>query len=710
MFHDPFRRLGLLALLIGGCGGAPDADDGAAGEPLVLPEHYAHSIAAVGVRGAKRSFQIGSGSVAGTGEAGIQWTVTSPRDPMKTSPIYFERDGVPVAHWWVTSARESVHFEAAAVSVPALGDSAPMLVVRVTTNWLDRAPDLTVLEARIVSRADGPSFIPWDASPDTSFVEAWSGNMALRNGRVVAIMAPNRRSKSVHPSRSNPATTTDRTGSRLVAHYRERLGPGHKLVKKFMIPAYPLEPAIAARVVKQLTFGRAAATSRAMWRAQLAEGATLHTPDSLVNAAWRAGVVTLLLSQERAGDDTIAIGNPFQYRDVWLRDGAQMVRALAVAGQTRLARADAWAMRRFQLPNGALVSQTGQLDGTGQALWAFVQAATLPPDETFARRVLPYAARGLEWIERQRAYGRELKLPWAGLLPYANPRDNEMARAQLVGNDAWAFAGENAVAELARLAGDRALEAQARASLDDYRATFGAALARTHQADVPPSWQGIGRDWGNFSVGYPARLLPPTHPRLEALAARVWRGGAGLTNYGTRDSIHSYVAADLAEWALLADRPADAQAMLAGLLAHASSTLGHAEIFGRDRSDFGTNLPPHGTAAARLVQLVRDMIVFDVRDTLELALGAPPSWWSGTRLTRAPTRFGVIDLALSRPSGTRLEASWSAVGVPTRIRVPDGVRAVLVHSPGARIVQGRWIECPPGTTRAAFEIEPEPAP
>jgi hypothetical protein len=366
-------------------------------------------------------------------------------------------------------------------------------------------------------------------------------------------------------------------------------------------------------------------------------------------------------------------------------------------------------MRRFQLPNGALVSQTGQLDGTGQALWAFAQAASIPPDEAFARRVLPYAARGMEWIERQRALGRELRLPWAGLLPYANPRDNEMARAQLVGNDAWAFAGEKGVAELARLAGDRALEARARAALQDYRATFGAALGRTRSADVPPSWQGVGRDWGNFSVGYPARLLPENHPRLRALAARVWGGGAGLTNYGTRDSIHSYVAADLAEWALLAGRPADAQAMLAGLLAHASSTLGHAEIFGRDGSDFGTNLPPHGTAAARLVQLVRDMIVLDVRDTLELALGAPPPWWGGTQLTRAPTRFGVIDVTLARPSGTRLEARWSAVQVPTRIRVPDGVRAVLLHSPGARIVQGRWIECAPGVTRAEFEIEPEPA-
>src|SRR5262249_2296575 len=155
---------------------------------------------------------------------------------------------------------------------------------------------------------------------------------------------------------------------------------------------------------------------------------------------------------------------------------------------------------------------------------------------------------GGEWIERQRSFSRDLKLPWAGLLPYANPRDNEMVRAQLVGNDAWAYAGERALAALARLAGDNTLAAHVDEASVDYRHAFGEALARTRRPDVPPSWQGVGRDWGNLSVGYPARLLPEDDPHQAALARRIWSEGAGLATYSTRDSLHTYFSADLAEW------------------------------------------------------------------------------------------------------------------------------------------------------------------
>lgn len=694
------HRLTLAAavLALAGCA-APVARDERPGEALEAPERYAHSIAAVGFPFAQRAFQIGDGSVAGTGEAGIAWRLPADHGPRRTSPVYFEKDGVPVAHWWVVSARESVHFEAAAMPLEALGDSSLLLAVRASVTWRDAAPGEAALDARIVRRAEGPSFVPWDVAPDGPGVAAWSGTLALRDGRVVAAM--------------DQAATTARVpgpaGDTLVARHRVTLGPGATHVWRFWIPAYPVTPNLAKRVAREATFEHVAPRARAAWRPMLTRGATLATPDSLVNASWRASLVTLLMDHERAGDDTVAIGNPLQYRDLWIRDGAQVVRALAVAGQTALARADAWAMRRFQLPGGALLSQAGQLDGTGQALWAMAQAATTPPDADYARKVLPVAAQGYQWVRTQRAFSRELRLPWAGLLPYAAPRDNELllGRAQLVGNDAWACAGLRGVEQLARLAGNAGLAAEVAAERDDYRVTFLAALQRTGHPDVPPSWQGIGRDWGNLTTGYPARLLPADDPRLAALARRVWGGAAtGFTTYATRDSLHSYAAADLATWALLAGRPADARAVLAGVLANASSTLGHTEIFSRTTGDFGTNLPPHGTAAARLVQLVRDMIVCDVRDTLELALGGDPAWWAGTRLERAPTRFGIVDVALARPAPGRLEARWTAVDAPTRIRVPDGWNATRAVTPQAAVVDEHWVMCPPGVAHAAFDVAP----
>jgi hypothetical protein len=282
-------------------------------------------------------------------------------------------------------------------------------------------------------------------------------------------------------------------------------------------------------------------------------------------------------------------------------------------------------------------------------------------------------------------------------------------RAQLVGNDAWAIAGCEAVAALARLAGDTELAREADSTRQAYRAAFAAALARTGSADVPPSWQGVGRDWGNAAVGYPTRALEASDPRLARLASRMRASaaGTGLVSCGPADSLHTYLGADLAQWSLLAGRPEEARAWLAGVLAHSSSTLGQAEALSRD-GGFGDNLPPHTTAAATLVDLLRNMLVYEEGDRLDIGLGAPLEWWRGTRLERAPTRYGTTSVRLERPEPDVLRVRLEPLPAAVRVRVPYGARAVAALSTGARVVDGTWVEAPRGVREVAFRIVEEP--
>jgi hypothetical protein len=249
------------------------------------------------------------------------------------------------------------------------------------------------------------------------------------------------------------------------------------------------------------------------------------------------------------------------------------------------------------------------------------------------------------------------------------------------------------------------LRREADAATADYGATFLRALAATRHVDIPPSWEGVGRDWGNVVVGYPTFALPAGDRRLASLARRMHARAApsGLVCYGPDDSLHTYLGADLAQSSLLAGRSAEARVYLAGLLKHSSSTLGQAEIFHR-AGGFGLNLPPHGTAAATIVDLLRNMLVSDVGDTLELALGAPLEWWQGTRLERAPTRFGVLGMRLDRSAADRLRVRLDPSPAFIRVRVPDGARAEAALSPGARVVDGVWIEAPRGTREIEFRI------
>ena len=135
----------------------------------------------------------------------------------------------------------------------------------------------------------------------------------------------------------------------------------------------------------------------------------------------------------------------------------------------------AGAFLRFQWPHGPFVSQTGQLDGTGQALWAFeqVRAPARAAARSLALRDRVGQGVGVSSSGSARWRARPAAARIRGLPPATDPRDNELIHAQIVGNDAWALAGYRATARLLEAAG---MEAEGEA---------GRAIARGLSPDVP---------------------------------------------------------------------------------------------------------------------------------------------------------------------------------------------------------------------------------
>jgi hypothetical protein len=297
------------------------------------------------------------------------------------------------------------------------------------------------------------------------------------------------------------------------------------------------------------------------------------------------------------------------------------------------------------------------------------------------------------------------------MLPFGDPRDGELVKAQLVGTDAWAIAGYRSAARLLRAARRDREAAEVERSLARYSQDFSANLARTGSRDVPPSWDDGGRDWGNLAVGWPCAALPPGDPRLGALATRVWSAapGSGLVTYGPPDSLHGYVGADLGTWALRADRRDDAERVLAALLHWRDACGAGGEIFSR-QGGYGRNLPPHPTAAAALIALTRNCLLFDDGDTLALTMGARAAWWRGAHVRQAPTRWGSIDLEFAR-SGLRARWRWSAVAVWTSLTLPPGtVLAEAAPSPLRGAAGASVVFAPPHTTHAEVSLAPARTP
>jgi hypothetical protein len=134
-----------------------------------------------------------------------------------------------------------------------------------------------------------------------------------------------------------------------------------------------------------------------------------------------------------------------------------------------------------------------------------------------------------------------------------------------------------------------------------------------------------------------------------------------------------------------------------------SASGGAGELFGRD-GGYGRNLPPHVTSAAALVMLVRNSLVFDDADTLQLTLGPRADWWRGSRVHAAPTRWGVIDVAFRR-TGDTVDWTWTSVPVWTALSLPAGTR--LAQAPAAPFVADaamRTVLAPPGTAHLGVAV------
>lgn len=486
-----------------------------------------------------------------------------------------------------------------------------------------------------------------------------------------------------------------------------RLGAGERRELRFVLSAYPVEAHELERV-RRLPHEECVAATRSYWTVELSRGAQFDLPDREAVEAIRASEVLLLQLRERRATDWVPIGNPFQYRDVWLRDGARAAQALAVMGFTRESRELARSFLGFQWPQGQFVSQTGQLDGSGQALWAFEQTLLRPGPDPDVRRFAESALKAWRALERERVKpGAAARGRVPGLLPATDPHDAELTFGQLVGNDAWAITGYRSAERLLRAAQMSAQAESVASSRRGYVADFESALARLAIADIPPSWTGQGSDWGNLAVGYPCMALPPQDARLSALARRYWAplGGAGLGCYRDPNALHTYVAMDLGSWALLDGRAATADSVLEAALTWRSASGGAAEIFDRRSRGFGANLPPHATAAAALLELIRNSVIFDDNDTLQLTLGARPTWWGGAAVRRAPTRWGLVDLEFER-RGPQAQWRWSAVPVWTELTLPPG--CVLDGTPPAPLRAGlrpRTVLAPPGTRAVSVAIE-----
>ena len=682
----PIACAAIAAALLGqGCGGETTRES--VWNPDSIPDAFSQPSAALVWPGLSRSFLIDSTGSLLNGLWRARFDLASDQ---VTAPgpghIASEERWRPVFRWNRRAGDVEWRFEA--VAFPARSDQDSVLAVSLVARVvnLGAAEHRVRMVARLDSMPRPPLFIAPDGDTPPPSVLRW-----------VSAQVPDSACGWCENGVPGGSCATEWP-----------LAPHAERVVRFVLPSHPLPVTDLVRTAR-VTHAHRAGEVRAFWEREIARGTRFELGDPEVENALRAASVVLLECRERWAGAWYPIGGPFHYRDTWLRDGARLIQALATLDYGGESRQLASGIAALQWPQGAYLTQRGQLDGTGQALWAFEQAALRPSPDSSVASLAVHAMNACQWSEWQRSLGRGSGWPYGRMLPFANPHDAELSQAQLVGNDLWMLAGYRAAARLCGAAGRSADSAQIEAWRDAYAGDFADALARRGVPDVPPCWQRPGRDWGNLTAAWPSGVLHPLDPRCERLARRVWAsaGGAGLTCYGGRDSFQTYVGADLGVWAMLADHRAEADSVLSATLAWRNGSGAGAEIFSRSTHNYGVNLPPHPTSAAALVALVRNAVIFDDGDTLELTLGARDRWWRNARIQRAPTRWGRLELSFSR-TPDRARWAWSPVPVWTRLRVPPGTRIAAAPTPPLRATSSpHFVLAPPGISSAEVSLVSE---
>lgn len=478
---------------------------------------------------------------------------------------------------------------------------------------------------------------------------------------------------------------------------------------------------------------------RRMWAAQEAGMMRIAVPEAKVNATYEAAIVEMLESRVRTSVGWEQMPNRLQYASFWIRDAAIESQALDLAGLHTAAAQDLAFIDAFQQPDGLFISQEGQYDEWGQALWALAQHALLAGTPGYAAAQLGRMGAAIGWLTAATATDP------LGLLPASNPHDNELAYGHITGEELWGAAGLRSAIATARLAGESAdaptpagvpaeasadvatpagVPAQASAHLgapDDvpaeasadvaawsavdrrFEAALDAAIAAAvaREGHIPPVLDAKGgQDWGNYWAAYPVEVLAARSPAVTATLrwARAHMA-EGLPTYLGGRQLHDYLGFRIFQTELAAGDPADAVAGLYAELAHTTATDEGWETgvapYGRRLS--GTNLAPHGTFAAEYVALLRNLLVADTpAGGVRLLAGASPAWLApGKRIavTDAPTYHGTISFA-EHATARGETLAWHdslAPGTPLNWALPwwaHGARTASGPVVGGRMASG----------------------
>ncbi|MDY7040235.1 MAG: hypothetical protein SVX38_05165 [Chloroflexota bacterium] len=457
---------------------------------------------------------------------------------------------------------------------------------------------------------------------------------------------------------------------------------------------------------------------------------TVKLPDQLVEAGVPASVGYLLLALDPEGPHP----GPLAHDALWARDAAYIGSALLQFGHADAVRAYIPKVFAAQEADGRVPPIQGEnipwdddeWDAQGQAIFLVTSYHRYTGDEDTLREWYPALRAAARFIVELRASHTDVEGPARGLLPPSkSAEDIGPPDWHHYWDNFWAVAGLEEAAYAARELGEADDAIWMQAEADSLREAILASIESVmgpEPAYIPSAVenvQGSAMARGNVPALWPVEVLP----REMSLLARSFEyyyqhwiapyEGGFLHREG---QFWTYGGLELAHVYLRLGRMDVLHQILAWTLSHQTlpGTFAWAEQVSPANGSFSGGDMPHAWAAASYATLVREMLISERGDALELFTGVP-DWWFGDgqviALENAPTHFGVLDLR-TESTVEQTDAGWhgTLTLALSGATPPDGFRwrllrtPAIVDGPPGTMVDDGWLVVPgeEGTIRLTF--------
>ncbi|MBV9119147.1 MAG: hypothetical protein JOZ39_00445, partial [Chloroflexi bacterium] len=383
------------------------------------------------------------------------------------------------------------------------------------------------------------------------------------------------------------------------------------------------------------------------------------------------------------------------------------------------------ALARFQLPGGefpanvSIRDQVGhrrgdpEWDSQGEGIHSLVELYRYTPDAAWLRGQWPAIDAAAGWLERLVASGSNGLLP-----PGWSAEDLGSPDQQHFWDDFWGVIGLRDASFAAAAVGqaDRAQQLQGEATTLLNAVLAAAKPAIDSDGIIPngpdtPDTPAAAR--GTSPAVWPGQLLP------DDLAQPVFRKYflRFIVPYGGAfrhedNNFWPFGGLELAHSALYLGMTDETNAILDWQLDHqtAKGVWAWGDEVSQDGSTLAGGDMPHGWTAAEYVDLVRDMLLYERGDTLQIAAGLRSEWLpdGGHMAVRSlPTYFGPVSYQLRR-TGPSVSFDVQTSTPPPGgydLRLPFAFSSATVDGSSLTAAAG-VVHLPPSAKHVSLQIAP----